>query len=78
MNTEKRVIGCIAKVLNQPVCSDSAFASFKGFDSLDQLEIIMQLEDEFKCRINEDELPPFTTVQQVIDYMRDNHIQAAA
>ena len=40
-----------------------------GADSLDQLEIVMGIEDEFAFEISDDDAEKFKTVQQVIDFV---------
>lgn len=38
-------------------------------DSLDVVEIIMSLEEEFKVEIPDDDADKITTVQQIVDYL---------
>jgi acyl carrier protein len=40
-----------------------------GADSLDTVELVMALEEEFDCEIPDDEAEKITTVQQAIDYV---------
>lgn len=43
-----------------------------GADSLDYVEIVMYLEDEFDMEIPDEEAEKFDTVQSVIDYVHTN------
>ena len=40
-----------------------------GADSLDTVELVMALEEEFNCEIPDEEAEKITTVQQAIDYV---------
>jgi acyl carrier protein len=43
-----------------------------GADSLDTVELVMALEDEFECEIPDEDAEKITTVQQAIDYVTAN------
>ena len=47
----------------------SSFVDDLGADSLDTVELVMALEEEFDCEIPDDEAEKITTVQQAIDYV---------
>lgn len=50
-------------------------ASFKedlGADSLDVVELVMELEDEFDMEISDEEAEKITTVQEVVDYINSH------
>ena len=40
-----------------------------GADSLDTVELVMALEEEFDCEIPDEEAEKITTVQQAVDYI---------
>jgi acyl carrier protein len=40
-----------------------------GADSLDTVELVMALEEEFDCEIPDEQAEKITTVQQAIDYV---------
>ena len=40
-----------------------------GADSLDTVELVMALEEEFECEIPDEEAEKIHTVQQAIDYI---------
>lgn len=48
---------------------ESAFASDLGADSLDMVELVMELEDEFDLEIPDVDATKIKTVQQAIDYI---------
>jgi acyl carrier protein len=51
------------------VTNESSFVDDLGADSLDTVELVMALEEEFGCEIPDDEAEKITTVQQAIDYV---------
>ena len=56
-----------AKVTNK-----SSFIDDLGADSLDTVELVMALEEEFDTEIPDDDAEKITTVQQAIDYINKN------
>jgi acyl carrier protein len=50
----------------------SSFVDDLGADSLDTVELVMALEEEFDCEIPDDEAEKITTVQLAIDYINTN------
>ena len=50
----------------------SSFVDDLGADSLDTVELVMALEEEFDCEIPDEEAEKITTVQQAIDYVTEN------
>lgn len=42
-----------------------------GGDSLDAVELVLTLEDEFDIEISEENAEQFRTVQHVIDYLKN-------
>ncbi len=50
----------------------SSFVDDLGADSLDKVELVMALEEEFDCDIPDEEAEKITTVQQAIDYVTAN------
>ena len=49
------------------VKNESAFVDDLGADSLDTVELVMALEEEFDCEIPDDEAEKITTVQEAIN-----------
>lgn len=52
--------------------NSSSFVDDLGADSLDTVELVMALEEEFECEIPEEDAEKITTVQQAIDYVTEN------
>jgi acyl carrier protein len=56
-------------VKEDEVSPESSFVDDLGADSLDTVELVMALEEEFNCEIPDEEAEKITTVQQAIDYI---------
>ena len=54
------------------VSNESSFVDDLGADSLDTVELVMALEEEFGCDIPDEEAEKIQTVQQAIDYIKAN------
>ncbi|MDH5633782.1 MAG: acyl carrier protein [Gammaproteobacteria bacterium] len=54
------------------VKNEASFVDDLGADSLDTVELVMALEEEFDCEIPDEEAEKITTVQQAIDYVNAN------
>lgn len=67
-----KVKGVVAEKLNvgeDQVTTDAKFVEDLGADSLDQVELIMALEDEFELKIPEEEAEQLVTVGAAVDYI---------
>jgi acyl carrier protein len=56
-------------VKEEEVSNESSFVDDLGADSLDNVELVMALEEEFGCEIPDEEAEKITTVQAAIDYI---------
>lgn len=54
------------------VVISASFVDDLGADSLDTVELVMALEEEFDTEIPDEEAENITTVQQAIDYVTKN------
>ncbi len=73
-NIEERVKKIVAEQLGvkDEIANDASFVDDLGADSLDTVELVMALEEEFECEIPDDEAEKITTVQQAINYVEKN------
>ncbi|MBE9532694.1 MAG: acyl carrier protein [Methyloprofundus sp.] len=73
-NIEERVKKIVAEQLGvkDDIANDSSFVDDLGADSLDTVELVMALEEEFECEIPDDDAEKITTVQQAVDYVNAN------
>ena len=72
---EERVKKIVAEQLGVKegdVKADASFVEDLGADSLDTVELVMALEEEFETEIPDEEAEQITTVQLAIDYINAN------
>ncbi|MDJ0910562.1 MAG: acyl carrier protein [Woeseiaceae bacterium] len=69
---EEQVKSIVAEQLGvkeEEVTNDASFVDDLGADSLDTVELVMALEEEFETEIPDEEAEKITTVQQAIDFV---------
>ncbi len=74
-NIDERVKSIVVKQLGvkeDEVKNESKFIDDLGADSLDTVELVMALEEEFETEIPDEEAEKITTVQEAIDYINKN------
>ncbi len=74
-NLEARVKKVIAEKLGvdeATIKNEAAFVEDLGADSLDTVELVMALEEEFNVQIPDEDAEKITTVQQAIDYVKSH------
>ncbi|MCP4683598.1 MAG: acyl carrier protein [Desulfobacterales bacterium] len=72
-NLEEKVKNIICEQLDVPeekVVNEASFVDDLGADSLDQVELIMAMEEEWDISIPDDEAEKIATVQDAIDYVK--------
>ncbi len=72
-NIEARVKKVVADKLGideATIKDEASFIEDLGADSLDTVELVMALEEEFGCEIPDEEAEKITTVQKAIDYVK--------
>jgi acyl carrier protein len=80
MSVEERVKKIVIDQLGVEegqVTKEAKFVEDLGADSLDTVELVMALEEEFKLEIPDEEAEKITTVGQAVDYI-DSHIPKEA
>jgi len=71
-NVEERVRQIIVEQLGvkeEEVSIDSSFVDDLGADSLDTVELVMALEEEFGCEIPDEDAEKITTVKEAVEYL---------
>ena len=59
-------------VKEDEVTTSASFVDDLGADSLDTVELVMALEEEFETEIPDEDAEKITTVQQAVDYINQN------
>ena len=75
MENVQRVNKVVAEQLGvneADIKNESSFVDDLGADSLDTVELVMALEEEFGCEIPDEDAEKITTVQQAIDYVNSH------
>jgi len=74
-SVEERVKKIVAEQLGvneDEVKNESSFVEDLGADSLDTVELVMALEEEFETEIPDEEAEKITTVQLAINYVNEH------
>ncbi|HKY34009.1 MAG TPA: acyl carrier protein [Candidatus Polarisedimenticolia bacterium] len=75
MNIEEKVKGIIVEQLDvdeEEVTPTASFVDDLGADSLDQVELVMAFEEEFKLEISDEEAEKIKTVQDAVKYISEH------
>tara|TARA_E500000331_G_C17131846_1_gene658585 strand:- start:314 stop:547 length:234 start_codon:yes stop_codon:yes gene_type:complete len=70
--TEERVKKLVCEQLGvkeEEVTSEASFVEDLGADSLDTVELVMALEEEFETEIPDEEAEKITTVKEAMNYI---------
>jgi acyl carrier protein len=59
-------------VKEEEVTAEASFVEDLGADSLDTVELVMALEEEFETEIPDEEVEKITTVKEAIDYIESH------
>jgi acyl carrier protein len=77
MKLEERVIEIIMEQLDvtrEECVPEASFIDDLGADSLDLVELIMEMEENFGLQISDEELEKIRTVQDVVNYLKSKGI----
>ena len=72
MAVQDKVKSIIAEQLGvkpEEVVPEASFIDDLGADSLDTVELVMALEEEFECEIPDEDAEKITSVQEAINYV---------
>jgi acyl carrier protein len=79
---KKEVVEKVKQIVSEQLGVDEAevtpsasFTDDLGADSLDQVELVMALEEQFNMEVGDEDLEKMLTVQSAIDYV-DKHARA--
>lgn len=74
-STEERVKQIVAEQLGvdeEQVTNEASFMDDLGADSLDTVELVMALEEEFDIEISDEDAEKIQTVQDAVDYISEH------
>lgn len=71
----KRIVAEQLGINEEEIKNESSFVEDLGADSLDTVELVMALEEEFSTEIPDEDAEKITTIQQAVDYI-ENHAKA--
>ena len=66
----KRIISDYLIIDSSEISSDQTFANL-GLDSLDMVEIFLQIEDEFDIEIGDDDADKIRTISSLVQYLEN-------
>ena len=74
MTLEEKVISIIMEQLDvtrEECVPEASFIDDLGADSLDLVEMIMEMEETFSIQVADNDLQKIRSVKEVLDYLRD-------
>jgi acyl carrier protein len=77
MTLEEKVIGIIMQQLDvtrEECVPEASFIDDLGADSLDLVELIMEMEETFSVQMADSELQQIRSVKDVLDYLRNKGV----
>lgn len=83
--SEDKIFDTVKKIVTEQLSVDASkvtpqanFANDLGADSLDTVELVMALEEEFDIEIPDEAAEQITTVQEAVDYIRSHQVATSA
>ena len=77
MTLEEKVIGIIMEQLDvtrEECVPEASFLDDLGADSLDLVELIMEMEETFSIQVADNELQQIRSIKDVLDYLRNKGV----
>jgi acyl carrier protein len=77
MTLEEKVIGIIMEQLDvtrEECVPEASFIDDLGADSLDLVELIMEMEETFSIQITDNELQQIHSIKDVLDFLRNKGV----
>lgn len=77
MKLEEKVVDIIVAQLDvtkEACVPEASFIDDLGADSLDLVELIMEMEENFDVQVSDEELEKIRTVKDVIDFLKNKGI----
>lgn len=74
----KKVVVNQLNVKEEDLKNDASFVDDLGADSLDTVELVMALEEEFDTEIPDEEAEKIATIQDAIDYIESHLVKEDA
>lgn len=68
----KRIVTEQLGIKDEDLKNEASFVDDLGADSLDTVELVMALEEEFETEIPDEDAEKITTIQQAIDYIEQH------
>ena len=68
-NELRNIISTTLGIKKEDIKDDSKFIDDLGADSLDIAELVLNIEDHFNIKVNDEEVGKFKTVKDVMDYL---------
>jgi len=78
MTLEEKVIGIIMEQLDvtrEECVPEASFVDDLGADSLDLVELIMEMEETLSIQIADNELQQIRSIKDVLDYLRNKGVK---
>lgn len=69
----KKVVVNQLEIKEEEATMEASFVDDLGADSLDTVELVMALEEEFDTEIPDEEAEKIRTIQQAVDYIKQHH-----
>jgi acyl carrier protein len=78
MTLEEKVIKIVMEQLDvteEECVLEASFIDDLGADSLDIVELLMEMEEEFGIEIADEELEKIATIQDVVDFLKQKGVK---